>query len=121
MIYGEDEINMRAATRATLDIDPLLLDEQGRFLGRVADISLKGILLHGKGAVPDAGAVMVGKLEAPSLEGVDESKQAVRVSVAWAHREEGSSWFVAGCAFEMPDGVQKENISEILRALNKKE
>lgn len=90
----------RSSERFSLMLDPLLLDNNGRVIARVGDLSLEGALLYGKGVPYPVGTSINGWLDSPSLGVLDEKLTAVWMRVAWSIKESKSGWFKAGCLFD---------------------
>lgn len=106
----------RRSPRATLMIDPLLLDKEGAVIARVADLSVEGALLYSKGEPFAVGSEVSGWLDAPALGDMPEDFVAVWMRVAWVVTEP-RGWFKCGCEFNSIDAKERARLGRLIAEL----
>lgn len=109
--------NARKDERAKPYHAPLLLDKEGRVIGRVEDISMSGIALLGRGDPPKQGDEMEGWIDAPRLGDEPDAFVAVEGRCAWAKAEPGG-WYRAGWSLESLGAVEQARLKALIEALD---
>jgi hypothetical protein len=107
----------RSADRSILMLDPLFLDQDGKVIARIADISLNGALLYSRGTPFSVGAKLSGWLDSPALGAFDEVFVAVWLTVAWTRKDGDHGWFKSGCSFEDAKEAEQNRLTSLINAL----
>lgn len=94
--------------------EPLLLDEEGRALARVADLTTYSAMLFARRGRFTAGETATGWLQSPPHGGVDDVLVRLSFSVLWTSRQNMGGWSSLSCSVGTLDDLSYTRLKRML-------